>query len=195
MRSRIRTQTHKRVSGQTLGERRLQKIQVLNGRNHRNSTATTRGSRSESSRQNIRPRVLQVAGKNRHHGASCGTGGDILNELRTVLVIGKDGGGIRRIRVQRRRIQHEGRGRAGSGKPGVRVGSAGGGGDGIRLRFRTLRFRDFGSVFLRLLPRARRGALGDVLRGALGGIGSTYRGRITQICRLVTRQKRRVLLI
>ena len=35
MRSRIRTQTHKRISWQTLGERRLQKIQVLSGRNHR----------------------------------------------------------------------------------------------------------------------------------------------------------------
>ena len=195
MRSRIRTQTHKRVSGQTPGECRLQKVQVLSCRNHRNSAAATRSSSRECGRQNIRPRMLQVAGKNRHHGASCGTGGNIFNELRAVLVIGEDGGGIRRVRVQRRRVQHEGCGRAGGGKPSVRVGSAGGGGDGIRLRFRTLRFRDFGSVFLRLLPRARRGALGDVLRGALGGIGSTYRGRIAQIIRLITRQKRRVLLI
>ena len=176
MRSRIRTQTHKRVSRQTLGERRLQKIQVLSGRNHRNSAATTGSSSSECGRQNIRPRVLQVAGKNRHHGAGRGTGGNIFNELRAVLVIGEDGGGIRRVRVQRRRVQHEGCGRAGGGKPRVRVGSAGGsgaggGGGGSRLRFRVLRIR------------------------VLGGIGSAYRSRITQIRRLVTRQKRRVLLI
>ena len=181
MRSRIRTQTHKRISRKTLGERRLQKIQVLSGRNHRNSAATTRCSRCESGRQNIRPRVFQVAGKNRHHGAGRGTGGNIFNELRAVLVIGEDGGGIRRVRVQRRRVQHEGCGRAGGGKPSVRVGSAGssgtgGGGGGRRLRFRAL-----GSRVLRIR--------------ALGSIGSAYRGRITQIRRLITRQKGRVLLI
>ena len=181
MRSRIRTQTHKRVSGQTLGERRLQKIQVLSGRNHRNSAATTGSSSRECGRQNIRPRVLQVTGKNRHHGAGRGTGGNIFNELRAVLVIGEDGGGIRRVRVQRRRVQHEGCGRAGGGKPSVRVGSAGGsgaggGGGGSRLIFGVLRIRALGSR-------------------VLGSIGSAYRDRITQIHRLVTRQKRRVLLI
>ena len=114
-----------------------------------------------------------MAGKNRHHGAGRGTGGNILNELRTVLVIREDGGGIRRVRVQRRRVQHEGGGRAGGGKPRVRVGSAGssgtgGGGGGRRPRFCAL-----GSHKL----RCRR----------LGGIGSAYRSRITQIRRLVTR--------
>ena len=180
MRSRIRTQTHKRISGQTLGERRLQKIQVLSGRNHRNSAATTGSSSRECGRQNIRPRVLQVAGKNRHHGASCGTGGDILNELRTVLVIGEDGGGIRRIRVQRRRIQHEGCGRAGSGKPGVRVGFARGRGGGSRLRIRGLRGFMLGSYVLRFY----------ILRSRL-----TPMRRNTQIIRLITRQKGRILLI
>ena len=181
MRSRIRTQTHKRVSGQTLGERRLQKIQVLSGRNHRNSAATTGSSSRESGRQNIRPRVFQVAGKDRHHGAGRGTGGNIFNELRAVLVIGEDGGGIRRVRVQRRRVQHEGCGRAGGGKPSVRVGSAGGSGTGgsgggSRLIFGVLGSRVLGFRNLR-------------------GIGSAYRSRITQIRRLITRQKGRVLLI
>ena len=181
MRSRIRTQTHKRVSGQTLGERRLQKIQVLSGRNHRNSAATTGSSSRECGRQNIRPRVLQVAGKDRHHGAGRGTGGDVLNELRAVLVIGEDGGGIRRVRVQRRRVQHEGCGRAGGGKPSVRVGSdgssgAGGSGGGRRPRFRALGSHMLGSR-------------------ALGSIGSAYRSRIAQIIRLITRQKGRILLI
>ena len=171
MRSRIRTQTHKRVSGQTLGERRLQKIQVLSGRNHRNSAATTGSSSRESGRQNIRPRVFQVAGKDRHHGAGRGTGGNIFNELRAVLVIGEDGGGIRRVRVQRRRVQHEGCGRAGGGKPRVRVGSAGGSGVGGSGGGNRLRFR------------------------VLGSIGSVYRSRITQIRRLITRQKGRILLI
>ena len=171
MRSRIRTQTHKRVGGQTLGERRLQKIQVLSGRNHRNSAATTCCGRRECGRHNIRPGVLQVAGKNRHHGAGRGTGGNILNELRTVLVIGEDGGGIRRVRVQRRRVQHEGCGRAGGGKPSVRVGMSGGIGCGRRLGVR--------------MPESR------VLRFHM----FRFRGRIAQIRRLVTRQKRRVLLI
>ena len=122
-----------------------------------------------------------MAGKNRHHGAGRGTGGNIFNELRAVLVIGEDGGGIRRVRVQRRRVQHEGCGRAGGGKPRVRVGSVGGSGDGGRLRFRALGSHMLGSRMLRIR--------------ALGSIGSAYQGRITQIRRLVTRQKRRVLLI
>ena len=120
--------------------------------------------------------MLQVAGKNRHHGPGRGTGGNIFNELRAVLVIREDGGGIRRVRVQRRRVQHEGCGRAGGGKPRVRVGSGGGSGTGGSGGGRRLRFRVLGSR-------------------VLGSIGSAYRCRITQIRRLITRQKRRVLLI